>query len=141
MGAVFAIFAAYYYWSPLFFGYIYNEIIGKIQFWSFFIGVNITFFPMHFLGLASMPRRIADYPDIFGPWNKVSSIGSMISFMTILLFLYLIYRQFTDKIRFKGWISNEYFFHNEKMGKMINSLEWLLETPPKFHHFNQIPII
>jgi len=140
MGAVFGIFAAYYYWSPKFFGYMYNEIIAKIQFWSFFIGVNITFFPMHFLGLASMPRRIADYPEVFSSWNKVSSIGSLISFMTIFILLYLIYRQFTDKIPFIGWIKNEYFYNEKLEGKTINSLEWILESPPKYHHFNQLPI-
>ena len=79
LGAVFAIFAGWYYWFPKMTGYMYNESIGKLHFWLTFIGVNIVFFPQHFLGLAGMPRRIADYPDAFAGWNYVSSIGSYIS--------------------------------------------------------------
>lgn len=67
MGAIFALFAGYYYWSEKIAGVQYTELYGKAHFWSFFIGVNITFFPMHFLGLAGMPRRISDYPDAFAP--------------------------------------------------------------------------
>ena len=79
LGAVFAIFAGWYYWFPKMTGYMYSEFIGKLHFWVTFIGVNIVFFPQHFLGLAGMPRRIADYPDAFAGWNYVSSIGSYIS--------------------------------------------------------------
>ena len=79
LGAVFAMFAGWYYWFPKITGYMYNETIGKLHFWCTFIGVNIVFFPQHFLGLAGMPRRIADYPDAFAGWNYVSSVGSYIS--------------------------------------------------------------
>ena len=79
LGAVFTIFAGWYYWFPKMSGYMYNECIGKLHFWLTFIGVNIVFFPQHFLGLAGMPRRVADYPDAFAGWNFVSSIGSYIS--------------------------------------------------------------
>src|ERR1039457_1936576 len=79
LGAVFGIFAAWYYWFPKMTGYMYNETIGKLHFWITFIGVNIIFFPQHFLGLAGMPRRIADYPDAFHGWNMGSSYGSYIS--------------------------------------------------------------
>src|SRR3546814_15571528 len=76
MGAVFGIFAGFYYWIGKFSGMQYPEILGQIHFWIFFIGVNLTFFPMHFLGLAGMPRRIPDYPDAFSGWNAVASFGS-----------------------------------------------------------------
>jgi heme/copper-type cytochrome/quinol oxidase subunit 1 len=97
MGAVFAIFAGYYYWSEKITGVRYNETYGKIHFWVFFIGVNVTFFPMHFLGLAGMPRRISDYPDAFAPWNYVASFGSMLSVAASLFFFYLVWIQFTSK--------------------------------------------
>src|SRR3546814_8229732 len=73
------IFAGFYYWIGKFSGMQYPEILGQIHFWIFFIGVNLTFFPMHFLGLAGMPRRIPDYPDAFSGWNAVASFGSYVS--------------------------------------------------------------
>ncbi len=73
LGAVFAIFAAWYYWFPKMTGYMYNEFIGNLHFWVMFVGVNMVFFPQHFLGLAGMPRRYIDYPDAFAGWNYVSS--------------------------------------------------------------------
>ena len=79
LGAVFAVFAGWYYWFPKITGYMYSEFWGKLHFWLTFIGVNIVFFPQHFLGLAGMPRRVADYPDAFAGWNYVSSIGAYIS--------------------------------------------------------------
>jgi len=94
MGAVFSIFGGVYYWFEKFTGVQYSETLGKIHFWLFFIGVNITFFPMHFLGLAGMPRRIPDYPDSYSNWNSIASYGSYISVFSIIFFLYLIYISF-----------------------------------------------
>jgi cytochrome c oxidase subunit 1 len=92
MGAVFGIFAGFYYWIEKITGLKYPEILGQIHFWLFFIGVNLTFFPMHFLGLAGMPRRIPDFPDIYSQWNAISSYGSYISFFSVFFFLYIIYK-------------------------------------------------
>jgi len=105
MGAVFAIFAAYYYWSGKIIGVQYNELLGKIHFWSFFIGVNFTFFPMHFLGLSGMPRRISDYPDAFAGWNKIASFGSLISIFSLVIFFYLIHNQLTSN----NYVSSDYW--------------------------------
>jgi cytochrome c oxidase subunit 1 len=96
MGAVFAIFAGFYYWINKITGRNYNELLGKIHFWLIFIGVNLTFFPMHFLGLAGMPRRIPDYPNAYWGFNLISSYGSLISFLTVFLFLYIVYDTLTQ---------------------------------------------
>jgi len=94
MGAVFAIFGGFYYWLPKMFGITYNDTNAQIHFWVFFIGANLTFFPMHFLGLAGMPRRIPDYPNAFTEWNFVASLGSLISFVSALLFVRTVFRAF-----------------------------------------------
>ena len=91
MGAVFAIFSAWYFWIEKITGLKYPELLGQVHFWLFFIGVNVTFFPMHFLGLAGMPRRIPDYPDAFAGWNLIASYGSYISTVSVLLFGYIVY--------------------------------------------------
>jgi cytochrome c oxidase subunit 1 len=97
MGVVFAIFSGWYYWIEKMTGQKYSEILGQIHFWLFFIGVNLTFFPMHFLGLAGMPRRIPDYPDAFSGWNAVASFGSLISALSALLFFYVVYDTFISE--------------------------------------------
>src|SRR5690606_3559769 len=79
LGAAFGIFAGFYYWFPKMSGYLYNETLATLQFWLMFVGVNLIFFPQHFLGMAGMPRRYVDYPDAFAGWNMVSSIGAYIS--------------------------------------------------------------
>jgi cytochrome c oxidase subunit 1 len=96
MGVVFGIFSGFYFWFSKMTGLKYPEILGQIHFWIFFIGVNLTFFPMHFLGLAGMPRRVPDYPDAFAGWNAVASFGSYISAFSVLLFFYIIYVTLTD---------------------------------------------
>jgi cytochrome c oxidase subunit 1 len=95
MGAVFGIFAGFYYWMEKVLALKYNVFLAKIHFWTFFISVNLTFFPMHFLGLAGMPRRIPDYPDAFAGWNLICSLGSFLSVISTCLFLYIIYNAFT----------------------------------------------
>ena len=94
MGAVFAIFGGFYYWIEKIVGLEYNNSLGIIHFFLFFIGVNLTFMPMHFLGLSGMPRRIVDYPDFYAGWNSIASFGSSISLISILLFIFVVYDMF-----------------------------------------------
>ena len=102
LGAVFTIFAGWYYWFPKMTGYMYEDWIGRLHFWVTFVGVNLVFFPQHFLGLAGMPRRIVDYPDAFAGWNFVSSIGSYISGVGVLIFFFGMARAFTRKVQRPG---------------------------------------
>jgi cytochrome c oxidase subunit 1 len=99
MGAVFAIFAGWYYWIAKITGCMYSEVLGRIHFWSTFIGVNVCFFPMHFLGLAGMPRRIPDYPDAYNSWNTIASMGSFITMASTAFFVYVIFDTFTSNSR------------------------------------------
>jgi heme/copper-type cytochrome/quinol oxidase subunit 1 len=102
MGAVFGIFSGFYYWIGKMTGLQYPEVLGQIHFWLFFVGVNLTFFPMHFLGLAGMPRRIPDYPDAFSGWNAIASFGSIVSAISALLFFYVVYITLTEGERVKS---------------------------------------
>jgi len=97
MGAVFSIFSGWYFWIKNFTGLTYPEILGQIHFWLFFTGVNLTFFPMHFLGLAGMPRRIPDYADAYAGWNMIASFGSYISVISLLFFFFIVYITLTTK--------------------------------------------
>jgi heme/copper-type cytochrome/quinol oxidase subunit 1 len=103
MGAVFAMFSGFYYWIGKITGYSYDEFLGKVHFYIFFIGVNLTFFPMHALGLAGMPRRIPDYPDAFSSYNFIATLGSYVSIIGGFFFFYVIYDIFKKKTPFKGW--------------------------------------
>jgi cytochrome c oxidase subunit 1 len=131
LGAVFAIFAGWYYWFPKMTGYMYSETIGKLHFWLTFIGVNLVFFPQHFLGLAGMPRRYADYPDAFWGWNYVSSIGSYISALGTLIFFYGVVQAFVQK---QNAGANPW-------GAGATTLEWTLSSPPPFHTYDTLPRI
>ncbi|MBV8824428.1 MAG: cbb3-type cytochrome c oxidase subunit I, partial [Hyphomicrobiales bacterium] len=131
LGAVFTIFAGWYYWFPKITGYMYSDTIGKIHFWLTFIGVNLVFFPQHFLGLAGMPRRIVDYPDAFHFWNEVSSFGSYISGFGVLVFFYGVLQAFLRKERAA----------DNPWGAGATTLEWTLPSPPPFHQFDVLPRI
>ena len=102
MGAVFSIFGGVYYWFDKITGVQYSEVLGQIHFWVFFVGVNVTFFPMHFLGLAGMPRRIPDYPDAYLMFNRIASYGSYISALSSLFFFYVIFVAFTSGNKVKN---------------------------------------
>jgi len=97
MGGVFGIFAGFYMWCKQITGRPYNEMQGQIHFWIMFVGVNLTFFPMHFLGLAGMPRRIPDYPDAYSGWNAVVSFGSVLTWVSFMYFTYVVYSILTNK--------------------------------------------
>nr|YP_010708597.1 cytochrome c oxidase subunit I [Silvatares holzenthali]WCR50257.1 cytochrome c oxidase subunit I [Silvatares holzenthali] len=129
MGAVFAIMGGFIHWYPLFTGLTMNEFWLKIQFFMMFISVNLTFFPQHFLGLAGMPRRYSDYPDSYLFWNLISSMGSLMSTFSLMIFLLIIWDSMTNQ-RF-------IIFNN-----MINTnIDFLQNTPPSEHSFNEMPLI
>ena len=131
LGAVFSIFAGFYYWIGKMSGRQYNETFGKIHFWATFIGVNLTFFPMHFLGLAGMPRRIAEYPDAFAGWNFVASIGAYISYAATLFFVFIV----INTLFFGRRVGANYW------GAGATTLEWKVSSPPPFHSYDELPVI
>jgi cytochrome c oxidase subunit 1 len=131
LGAVFSMFAGFYYWIGKMSGHQYPETLGKIHFWLTFIGVNLTFFPMHFLGLQGMPRRYVDYPEAFAGWNLVSSYGAFISGASVLLFLFIVFKTFTSKVP----VADNYW------GEGATTLEWTVSSPPPFHTFEVLPRI
>ena len=131
LGAVFTIFCGIYYWLGKMSGRQYPEWAGKLHFWTTFIGVNICFFPQHFLGLAGMPRRYIDYPDALAGWNAVSSFGAYFSFASTLFFVgMLIYT-----INWGRRVGDNYW------GEGATTLEWTISSPPPFHSFHEIPQI
>lgn len=131
LGALFTLFAGWYYWFPKMSGYMYSEFLGKLHFWLTFIGVNLTFFPQHFLGLSGMPRRYADYPDAFAYWNHISSMGSYISGLGALVFFIGIAVAFARKRQAEA----------NPWGEGATTLEWTLSSPPPFHCFETLPKI
>jgi cytochrome c oxidase subunit 1 len=131
LGAVFGIFAGFYYWIPKMSGYRYNGFLGGLHFWIMFIGVNIIFFPQHFLGLQGMPRRYVDYPVQFEYWNKISSIGYAITAVGVLVFLVMLVEMFVVKRKAGA----------NPWGEGATTLEWTLSSPPPFHQFNELPVI
>jgi cytochrome c oxidase subunit I len=131
LGAVFSIFAGFYYWFPKMSGYLYDEAMAKWHFWVSFVGINLTFFPQHFLGFAGMPRRVIDYTDAYWLWNFVSSIGAFIAGVGTLVFLYVIYDAFKAKRPSP----------NNPWGPGATTLEWTLSSPPPFHQFLTPPHI
>ena len=181
MGAVFAIFSGFYYWFGKLTGYLYSETLGKIHFWITFIGVNVTFFPMHILGLSGMPRRIPDYPDMYSDLNLLCSIGSLISFFGVLLWFFIIFLAYYKKVKcpknpwvfyssvnnlmnrlfrvslslsdtntshkvlFKKYLNRLYgnnlsnfsrvHVSYNSMNYKVDTLEWVLDSPPQLHSF------
>ena len=129
LGAVFGIFCGFYYWFSKMTGYEYNGFLARLHFWVTFVGVNLTFFPMHFLGLAGMPRRYIDYPDALAGWNFVSSIGAYIGGIGTLIFFWVVIEAFMKKRKaaMNPW------------GEGATTIEWTLSSPPPFHTFEELP--
>jgi cytochrome c oxidase subunit 1 len=131
LGAVFSIFAGFYYWFPKMSGRMYSELLGQLHFWIFFIGVNILFFPQHFLGQQGMPRRYADYPEQFAYWNQISSLGYAVMLVGVLIFFVNIAYAFVAGRKVEG----------NYWGEGATTLEWTLSSPPPFHQFETLPQI
>ena len=131
LGAVFSIFAGWYYWFPKISGKMYSEFWGRLHFWLTFIGANVLFFPQHFLGAAGMPRRYADYPDAYAFWNQVSSLGSYMTALGTVFFFIGLYVALTRGER----------VGNNPWGAGATTLEWTLSSPPPYHCFETLPRI
>ncbi|HWH23084.1 MAG TPA: cytochrome c oxidase subunit I [Allosphingosinicella sp.] len=129
LGAVFSLFAGWYYWFGKMWGRNYNELLGQLHFWTFFIGVNVLFFPMHFLGLDGMPRRYPDYPDAFTEWNQVATLGYVIMAVGMLFFFVNV---IWSLLAGKKTPPNPW-------GEGATTLEWTLSSPPPFHQFETLP--
>lgn len=129
IGAVFAIIGGLVQWFPLFTGVTLNDKFLKIQFFSMFLGVNITFFPQHFLGLRGIPRRYSDYPDAYLIWNIVSSVGRLISLLRVIFLLYIILEAFLVQRKSLAPLN------------IISSIEWIQHLPPAEHSYNELPIL
>jgi len=131
MGAVFSMFAGFYYWFPKMSGRMHSELLSHIHFWLFFIGVNVIFFPQHFLGMQGMPRRYPDYTEAFTLWHQVSTYGYYImAFSMIFFFVNIIYSLAAGR-RAEG----------NPWGEGATTLEWTLSSPPPFHQFETLPVI
>ncbi|MFZ4601904.1 MAG: cbb3-type cytochrome c oxidase subunit I, partial [Caulobacterales bacterium] len=131
LGAVFAIFAGFYYWIPKMSGYRYNGFLGGLHFWITFVGVNLIFFPQHFLGLQGMPRRYVDYPDGFALWNQVSTYGYLVTVIGVVVFIIMLAEMFIARRKASA----------NPWGEGATTLEWTLSSPPPFHQFNELPKI
>jgi cytochrome c oxidase subunit I len=131
LGAIFAIFAGFYYWIEKMSGYKYSEFLGQLHFWITFIGVNLIFFPQHFLGLQGMQRRVPDYADGYALWNQVSSIGYVVTMVGTVVFFVMLADIF---LRRRKGAANPW-------GEGATTLEWTLSSPPPFHQFNELPVV
>ena len=131
LGAVFSLFAGFYYWFPKMSGRMYSEVLGQLHFWIFFIGVNVMFFPQHFLGQQGMPRRYPDYAEAYAYWHHISSLGYVIMAVgMIFFFVNILYSLFAGKKA-----------ADNPWGEGATTLEWTLSSPPPFHQFNELPRI
>ena len=131
LGAVTALFCGFYYWFPKMSGRWHSEFLSHLHFWVFFVGVNLIFFPMHFLGLQGMPRRYPDYAEAYAHWNHVATVGYFIMAASIVIFLFNV----AYALAFGKKASGNYW------GEGATTLEWTLSSPPPFHQFETLPVI
>ena len=131
LGAVFSLFAGWYYWFGKMWGKQYNEFLGQLHFWLFFAGVNVLFFPMHFLGLDGMQRRVPDYADAFADWNRIAGYGYLLMLAGMAVFFVNLFWSLAGgkKAPDNPW------------GEGATTLEWTLPSPPPFHQFSTLPKI
>jgi cytochrome c oxidase subunit 1 len=131
LGAVFSLFAGFYYWFAKMSGRMYNELLGQAHFWFFFIGVNVLFFPMHFLGMEGMQRRVPNYTPAFSYWNEIASLGYVIMAIGMgFFFINVIWSMFAGRRA-----------PDNPWGEGATTLEWTLSSPPPFHQFETLPKI
>ena len=145
LGAVFGMLAGFYYWLPKIAGKTYNETLGKVQFWLLFIGANLTFMPQHFLGIAGIPRRIPDYADAYVGYNYISSVGSIISLVSVFVLAYIIYDSlaYGKEADSNPWAMPAFFESTPEFyenGNPAESLEWSVDSPTPFHAFHVLPV-
>ena len=131
LGALFGMFAGFYYWIGKMSAHQYPETLGRIHFWITFLGVNLIFMPMHFAGLSGMPRRIPDYPDAFAKWNMLSSAGAVVMMISMVLFFFIVFYT----LRYGKRVGDNYW------GEGADTLEWTVSSPPPFHTFEKQPRI
>jgi cytochrome c oxidase subunit 1 len=131
LGAVTSLFAGFFYWFPKMSGRWHSEVLAHLQFWVFFVGVNLLFFPMHFLGASGMPRRIPNYPAPYEYWNTIATDGYMIMSVSIVIFFVNI----GYALLFGRKAEGNYW------GEGATTLEWTLSSPPPFHQFETLPVI
>ncbi|MBO9713009.1 cytochrome c oxidase subunit I [Sphingomonas sp.] len=131
LGAVFSLFAGFYYWFPKMSGRMYSELLGQLHFWFFFIGVNVLFFPMHFLGAQGQPRRMPDYTDAQHYWNEIATYGYFIMAFGMLIFFVNVIWSLAAGPKAPG----------NPWGEGATTLEWTLSSPPPFHQFETLPVI
>ncbi|WP_371397679.1 cytochrome c oxidase subunit I [Fretibacter rubidus] len=131
MGAVFGIFCGFTYWFGKMFGVLYNKWLAAAHFWTFFVGVNLIFFPQHFLGMQGMPRRYVDYPVEFATYNQLSTMGAYLTAVSVLLFFVWVF----EALIARRPAGDNYW------GEGATTLEWTLSSPPPYHQFSTLPVI
>ena len=137
LGAVFGLFAGWYYWFEKMFGVKYNEMLGQVHFWLMFVGSNLIFFPQHFLGYQGMPRRYVDYAEPFTQWHHLSSVGYAVSLVATTVFFIVLIEAAVRRRK----ATHDAEGHGNPWGEGATTLEWTLSSPPPFHQYSTLPVV